>query len=257
MSQPVLSETSRGIATITLNSPERRNALSAAVRIGLARALAAAMADDSVRAVVLTAAGPAFCAGVDLKEVAAERAGRPADPDAPTLSELLHGIGQAPKPVVTAVQGPARAGGVGIVAASDIAIAVDSATFAFTEVRIGVVPAVISVPVGRRMHQRPFERYFLTGEVFSAREAADSGLVTETVPDGELTAATERVVDGLRQAAPAALMATKAAVLGADAAAEVAAYERMGKISTEFFASEDAAEGRAAFQEKRAPRWAM
>lgn len=256
MSQPVLSETTRGIATITLNAPEKRNALSAVVRVGLARALAASMADDAVRAVVLTAAGPAFCAGVDLKEVAAEHAGQPPNPDAPTLPELLHGISQSPKPVVTAVQGPARAGGVGIVAASDIAISVDSATYAFTEVRIGVVPAVISVPIARRMQRRPFERYFLTGEVFSAQEAANSGLVTETVPDAELAAATERVLEGLRQAAPAALSATKSAVLGAEASAEAAAYERMQTISTEFFASADAAEGRAAFQEKRAPRWA-
>ncbi|GAA4909469.1 enoyl-CoA hydratase-related protein [Streptomonospora salina] len=256
----VRSATERGVTEITLDSPANRNALSARLRAELAAELAAAMDDGAVRAVVLTGAGPAFCAGADLAEVAAERAGQPPPVPAPGMPELFSAIMDAPKPVVAKLNGPARAGGIGLVAAADIAVAPDDATFAFTEVRIGVVPAIISVPVAARMHDRQLARYFLTGEQFSAAAAAEAGLVTTAVARDELDPQTEAVLDGFRAAAPRALSATKdllgraAAVPPQERAAEIA---RMGELSAKHFASEDAAEGRAAFREKRSPSWVL
>lgn len=254
---PVLRETVRGIAVLTLNSPRNRNALSARLRTALADALAETSADDRVRAVVLTGAGPAFCAGADLKEVAAERAGTPPDPGATSMAELFNDVMDVSKPVVAKLNGPARAGGIGLVAAADIAIAPASATFAFTEVRIGVVPAVISVPVAARMHARQLSRYFLTGETFTAAAAAEAGLITRAVADAELDAATEEVLDGLRAAAPAALVRTKALVNGPDRDGRTEEFARMARVSREFFDSDDAAEGRAAFLERRQPNWTL
>ncbi|MUL42962.1 enoyl-CoA hydratase [Streptomonospora sp. PA3] len=257
---PVRRTTERGIAVITLDSPANRNALSARLRAGLAAELAAAMADDSVRAVLLTGEGPAFCAGADLKEVAAERAGNPPPVSAPGMPELFSAVMDAPKPVVAKLNGSARAGGIGLVAAADIAVAPEDATFAFSEVRIGVVPAIISVPVAARMHDRQLARYFLTGETFDAQTAAAAGLVTSAVPRDDLDSATEAVLDGLRRAAPRALNATKGLLARAGAVPpeqRTAEFARMGEISAEYFAGEDAAEGRAAFLEKRSPSWVL
>ncbi|MFD0803535.1 enoyl-CoA hydratase-related protein, partial [Streptomonospora algeriensis] len=236
------------------------NALSARLRADLAAALAAAMEDESVRAVLLTGEGPAFCAGADLKEVAAERAGNPPPISAPGMPELFSAIMEAPKPVVARLNGPARAGGIGLVAAADIAVAPEDATFAFTEVRIGVVPAIISVPVAARMHDRQLARYFLTGESFGAAAAAEAGLVTSAVPREELDSATEAILDGFRASAPRALSATKGLLGRAGSVPpeqRTAAIARMGELSAEYFASEDAAEGRSAFREKRSPNWVL
>ncbi|QBI55246.1 enoyl-CoA hydratase-related protein [Streptomonospora litoralis] len=256
----VRRETARGVAVLTLDSPANRNALSARLRADLSGALAAAMADDAVRAVLLTGTGPAFCAGADLKEIAAERAGTPPPVAAPGMAELFSAIMEAPKPVVVKLNGPARAGGIGLVAAADIAIAPEDATFAFTEVRIGVIPAIISVPVAARMHDRQLTRYFLTGESFGAAAAAAAGLVTTAVPRTELDSATEAVLEGMRGAAPRALSGTKdllsraGAVAPGERAVELA---HMAELSAEYFAGEDAAEGRAAFLEKRSPKWVL
>ncbi|MFC7330117.1 enoyl-CoA hydratase-related protein [Marinactinospora rubrisoli] len=253
----VRASAERGVAILTLDSPHNRNALSARLRTELAERLAEAVADDDVRAVLLTGTGPAFCAGADLKEVAAERAGRPVDPAAPGMAELFAAIMDAPKPVVAKLNGPARAGGIGLVAAADIAVAPASATFAFTEVRIGVVPAIISVPVAARMHDRQLARYFLTGETFDAAAAAGAGLVTVTVADPDVDAVTDGILDGIRQAAPDALAGTKALLRAADRRDLASAFAEMAEVSRTYFAGDDAAEGRAAFFEKRPPRWAL
>ncbi|RCV50656.1 enoyl-CoA hydratase-related protein [Marinitenerispora sediminis] len=253
----VRARVQRGVATLTLDSPRNRNALSARLRTELAARLADAVADDDVRAVLLTGTGPAFCAGADLKEVAAEHAGAPVDRSAPGMAELFSAVMDAPKPVVAKLNGPARAGGIGLVAAADIAVAPASATFAFSEVRIGVVPALISVPVALRMHDRQLARYFLTGETFDAAAAAAAGLVTVAAPDDEVDAVADGILDGLRQAAPAALARTKALLAAADHRDRAAAFAEMAEVSRAFFAGADAAEGRAAFFEKRPPRWAL
>lgn len=258
----VRSSVDRAIATITLDSPRNRNALSARLRSELSKALSEAMSDDEVRGVVLTATGPVFCAGADLKEIGAALQGATVEP-APELPEIFEQIMGGPKPVIAVLNGAARAGGIGLVAAADIALAPKSATFAFTEVRIGVVPAIISVPVSARMHSRQLSRYFLTGELFDASAAAKAGLITQAVPDREMDHALDSVLQGLRSSAPRALSRTKEllGVLGGGAQAapdrRPEAFARMGELSAEFFAGEDAAEGRAAFFDKRSPRWSQ
>lgn len=258
MSEPLVRvDSDRGVRTLTLDSPANRNALSARLRTELVAAFTAAAGEDDVRAVHLTGTGPVFCAGVDLKEAAAERAGHPPDPDAPTFAELLGTLLTLPKPVVATLNGGARAGGVGLVAAADIAIAPLSATFACTEVRIGVIPAVISAALAARMADRQLSRYLLTGEVFDATEAATAGLLTVAVPDTDVAAETDRVLAALRQCAPTALAGTKR-LLSERAFPDLAAdLADLGRLSARHFASDDAAEGRAAFFEKRPPRWAV
>ena len=174
-----------GVATITLDSPHNRNALSAQLRRELRDRLAAAAEDDTVRVIVLDHTGPVFCAGMDLKEAGS--------PDSSTAGvnefpEILTRIWTSPKPVVAKLAGPARAGGVGMVAAADIAVAVDSATFAFTEVRLGLVPAVISVTVLPRLLPRAAHELFLTGEKFDAGRAVEVGLLNAAVPADRLDA---------------------------------------------------------------------
>src|SRR5690606_3780786 len=148
-----------GVATVTLDSPRNRNALSARLLADLDAHLKAALADDAVRVIVLTGTGPVFCSGADLKE---QR-----DPDsAPvtaSMPDVLTMIWESPKPVVCRLNGTARAGGIGLVTACDFAIAPDTATFAFSEVRLGVVPAMIAVPVLRRVNPRAAAEYFMTG----------------------------------------------------------------------------------------------
>ena len=257
----VRSSVDRAIATITLDSPSNRNALSARLRAQLSQALTDAMADDDVRAIVLTGNGPVFCAGADLKEIGAALQGQPIEP-APELPEIFEQIMGGPKPVIAVLNGVARAGGIGLVAAADIALAPEDATFAFTEVRIGVVPAIISVPVSARMHPRHLSRYFLTGEKFDAAAAVEAGLLTRAVPEGEMEQALDTVLEGLRASAPHALSRTKELLGELHGGAQAApdrrseAFARMGELSKEFFAGEDAAEGRMAFFEKRSPRWA-
>lgn len=163
----------RGVETLTLDSPHNRNALSAALVDGLAAALTAAGDDPGVRAVVLTHTGNTFSAGADLRD--------PPDPDA--LVGLFRRIIELPKPVIARVAGHVRAGGLGLVAACDIAAASTESTFAFTEVRIGVAPAVISLTLLPRADPRALARHYLTGERFDAAEAARAGLVTAAGDD--------------------------------------------------------------------------
>jgi enoyl-CoA hydratase/carnithine racemase len=257
---PVRIEVERGIATITLDSPANRNALSAALRRGIVARLEAAVADDAVRAVVITGAGPAFCAGADLKEVAAaldSGGGVPFDADAPGIPAIIRAIQEAPKPVVAKLNGPARAGGLGIVAACDIALSPAEVTFSFTEVRIGVAPAMIAVACVPRMTSRALSRYLLTGETFSAAEAVEAGLLTATWPAGSFEAGVESVLDGLRKAEPTAVSHTKRLLAELPAMDRERAFAETERLSAELFASPQAAEGRASFREKRPPSWAL
>src|ERR671927_1136050 len=166
--------TSRGVATLTLDSPANRNALSRAMRARLRQGLADALADDAVRVVVLDHTGRVFCSGMDLSEAAGGGAEQQGVREFP---EILSALWSSPKPVLAAVRGPARAGGVGLLAACDVVVAGASATFAFTEVRLGLVPAVISAVVLPRMAPHVAHRLMLTGQVFGAETAAAGGLV--------------------------------------------------------------------------------
>src|SRR3954453_7006648 len=175
----VRTVTAAGVATLTLDSPANRNALSTPLMRELLDALGAALTDAAVRVVVLSHTGPVFCSGADLKETAEARAaGRvPAE----LLADVLAALWEFPKPVVCRVGGPARAGGLGLIAAADIAVCTREATFAFTEVRLGVIPAVISATVLPRLSPRAAAELYLTGEVFDGTRAERVGLVTAAV----------------------------------------------------------------------------
>jgi methylglutaconyl-CoA hydratase len=161
----------------------------------------------------------------------------------------------SPKPVICRVNGAARAGGIGLVAAADIAIASDLATFAFSEVRIGVVPAVISVPCLRRMPSRAAAEYFLTGEVFDAGRAAEIGLLTRSVPADGLDAEVARYAGMLLRGGPGALAGTKGLLTALPAETFAAGLARMAELSGRFFGSDEAREGMTAFAAKRDPAW--
>ena len=240
-----------GVATLTLDSPANRNALSARLRRELLGHLDAAIVDPAVRVIVLTHTGPVFCSGMDLKESAGAAAGKQGVNELPRILETLW---SSPKPVVARLAGPARAGGIGLVAACDLAVAVDTATFAFTEVRIGVIPAVISAVVLPRLQRRAAHELLLTGERFDARRAVDIGLLNRCVPIEALDDEVTRYVDMLLLGAPGALDGTKRLLRRprGDLHADLGA---LTTISAGYFAGPEAQEGMAAFREKRRPGW--
>lgn len=244
-------ELAGGVATITLDSPGNRNALSRPMRAQLSAALGRATDDDDVRVVVLAHTGTVFCAGMDLKETAIAK---PGEEGVRELPAILRRIAHCPKPVIAALAGPARAGGVGIMAACDIAIAVDSATFAFTEVRIGLIPAVISIPVFARLSPVAARELLLTGEVFDAARAREIGLLNAVVAPDELDQAVERYADALLAGGPSALAGTKE-LLSRTVDDSVARYEALLELSARQFDTPEAREGARAFAEKRAPAW--
>lgn len=242
----------RGVATITLDSPANRNALSAQLRRELLAHLQTAIDTDEARVIVLTHTGPVFCAGMDLKEAkGADAAGQGVNEFPRILSALWH----SPTPIVARLAGTARAGGVGIVAACDLAVAADDVRFAFSEVRIGVVPAVISVPVLPRLAARAAHELMLTGEPFDATRAATIGLLTRAVPRDELDTEVAASCDRLALGGPAALAATKRVLLDANGTDMDAAFDAMLGLSARHFASDEGQEGIRAFGEKRLPAW--
>lgn len=251
MNELVHRSTDRGIATITLASPANRNALSAQLLQELRAHLTESTNDDAVRVIVLDHTGPVFCAGMDLKEARGGVTGSQAD----NFPALLEQLWSSPKPVVAKLAGPARAGGIGIVAACDLAVAAEGATFAFSEVRIGVVPAMISVTVLPRLDPRQAHELFLTGETFDAQRAARIGLINQAVPADRLDEEVARYTGMLALGGPGALAATKALLAGRRAAEMHEEFVRMRTLSAEHFAGEEGREGMRAFAEKRKPRW--
>ncbi|OLF08772.1 enoyl-CoA hydratase [Actinophytocola xinjiangensis] len=252
MAELVHYTTDRGVATITLDSPHNRNALSAQLRRELRDHLGAAAGDDAVRVIVLDHTGPVFCAGMDLKEAGSPGSSTDGVNEFP---EILTQLWTSRKPVVARLAGPARAGGVGIVAAADIAVAVDTATFAFTEVRLGLVPAVISVTVLPRLLPRAAHELFLTGESFDAARARDIGLINAAVPAGQLDAEVTRYTDLLALGGPTALAATKDLLRRARAADLADDFADMLDLSAGFFVGAEGQEGIAAFAQKRPAAW--
>ncbi|MEU3203363.1 enoyl-CoA hydratase family protein [Streptomyces cyaneofuscatus] len=233
----------RGIATLTLDSPANRNALSARLVAELRDSLTACAADDTVRAVVLAHTGSTFCAGADLK----------APPDPEAFVGLMRDIVALPKPVVARVDGHVRAGGLGLLAACDIAVAGEASSFALTESRLGLAPAVISLTLLPRVDRTAANRYYLTGERFDAAEAARIGLVTLAAEDVEKGLAP--VLDGLRRASPQGLAASKELVTATVLRSFDQYAEDLIARSAELFASEEAREGMTAFLERRDPAW--
>ncbi|MFC4494470.1 enoyl-CoA hydratase family protein [Streptomyces ovatisporus] len=240
----VRSAHEKGITTLTLDSPANRNALSVGLVSELYAELEKAAEDEGTRAIVLTHSGNTFCAGADLREGSQS----PGD-----LAAVLRTIVELPKPVVARVDGHVRAGGTGLLSACDISVAGPASSFAFTEVRIGVAPAVISMPLLPRLDARAAARYYLTGERFDAAEAARIGLVTLAGEDVDGLLAP--VLDGLRRGSPQGLAESKRLVTAEVLRVFDRDTDSLAELSARLFASDEAREGMTAFLERREPAW--
>jgi methylglutaconyl-CoA hydratase len=214
--------------------------------------LAAANEDDAVRCVIITGNGPGFCSGADLKDDRGLPQGRA---EAVSYPELLAAIQDSPKPVIAAVNGPAFAGGLGLVGACDIAVTVDTVQFSFSEVRIGVIPAIIAVVCLPKLGTHHGMKLFLTGERFDGNQAVDMGFVHRAVPEGELQAAVQEEIDMIRLGGPIAVIECKKLVRQVPTLSREAGFELTAPWSARMFASEEAQEGMAAFREKRNASW--
>ena len=235
------------VATLALDSPHNRNALSRQLVGELLAHLAAAEKDDDVKVVVIRAEGKTFCSGADLSEASGEGMEQAAG----VLVDLQRIIASLPKPVVTRVHGSVRAGGIGIVAASDIAISADDATYAFTEVRLGLTPAAISLSVLPRMTDRSAALTFLTGEVFDGTTAAEMGLVTRAVPDDELDLAVQEITKALTKGNPQGLRETKQ-LLGQPLIKRIDELGgELAKLSARLFGSDEAKAAMLAFLDRK------
>ncbi len=247
-----------GVATLTLNRPELHNAFDDRLIADLIQELCDLRADSQVRAVVLAAAGKSFSAGADLNWMRrmTEYSWEQNLADARALAELMRTLNQLPKPTIAKVQGPAYGGGVGLVACCDIAIAAETASFSLSEVKLGLIPAVISPYVVNTIGERQARRYFLTGERFSARKAYRIGLVHEVVAPEALDEAVAELLDALASSGPAAMVAAKELIyevsrgpIDADLIDDTA--RRIANIRT----SAEGREGLTAFLNKRKPAW--
>lgn len=237
------------VATVTLDSQSNRNALSSRLVRELVDQLHAAERSSDVRAVVLTHTGPAFCAGADLAEAVEggmERGTR-------ALLGLLRTVAELSTPVVAVVRGAARAGGVGLVGVCDLALVSEASTFAFTEAKLGLTPAIISLTTRSRLADRDAARKYLTGVVFDGREAARSGLVTSAAPDPDLDEALSDLLADLRRVPLQGLTETKRLLNAPLLTAMSAEGEALVKQSARLFASEVAQKAMAAFKEGRMP----
>jgi methylglutaconyl-CoA hydratase len=263
----VSASTAAGVTTLMLDSPHNRNALSSALVAQLLDGLRAAVADEAVRVIVLSHTGPVFCSGADLTETVERRLADPARVPArdaalgsgalpvSRVGELLTAMWDSPKPVVARLAGPARAGGLGLVAAADLAVCTAETTFAFSEVRLGVIPAVISATVLRRLGSRVAAELYLTGSAFDGARAAEIGLVTAAVPADALDAAVDGYVAALVRGAPGALAGAKELLHRRPEDAFGDEIAALTALSVRYFGSPEGIEGVSAYREKRDPSW--
>lgn len=255
-SPAVTYDVTDGVATVTLARPDARNILNGE-SLGLLLAhLEKATEDDSVRVVVLTGEGRAFCAGADLRGASAGDADGFAAAGPQALVNVLTAMLDHPKPIIARVQGHVAGGGNGLVAAADLAVAVENATFAFSEVRVGVAPAVISVVTLRKMAPAHAAELLLTGERVSSTRVLDAGLINAVVPEDALDATVARWVDQLRLGGPEAITRTKELLRSVPTMPMADAFEYTAELSAALFSSAEAAEGMTAFLQKRRPSWA-
>jgi methylglutaconyl-CoA hydratase len=247
-----------GVATVTLNRPDVRNAFNDEVIAELAGVFAQLGERVEVRCIVLAGNGPAFCAGADLnwmKRMASYTHEQNVD-DARSLATMLRVLYKCPKPTIARVQGDVYAGGMGLVAACDIAVSVDTANYCLSEVKLGLIPATISPYVIRAMGARAAHRYFLTAERFSAAEAHRIGFVHEVVKAGELDAKVSELAQALVNAGPAAAKACKELVHDvADREIDHVLVEKTVKGIADIRVSDEGREGIQSFLGKRKPSW--
>ena len=256
---PVLiAKDARGVATVTINRPKVRNAIDDTVIRLLTDAFAGLGADGATRIVVLTGSGSAFCAGADLDWMRRMASASEAEnvASAKTISAMLRSLNELAKPTIARINGAAYAAGTGLLAACDIAVAVEAAVFSISEVRIGLTPSIISPYVVAAIGARAARRYFLTGEPFAAADACRMGLVHQVVPETGLDAAVEELISALLAGGPQSQSRAKRLI------AEVAhrpvddALEALTARSiANARASPEGREGIAAFLEKRKPAW--
>ena len=256
--EPLLIHNNGHIATVTLNRPEVRNAFNDESITALTEAFTALGANDAVRVIVLAASGPGFCAGADLNWMRrmAEYSREENLADAAQLAEMLRLLYTCPKPTVARVQGDVFAGGMGLVAACDIAVSVDTASYCLSEVRLGLIPATIGPYVVRAMGPRAAHRYALTAERFSAAEALRIGFVHEVVAADALDAKLGEITSALANAGPAAVRASKRLVQDvAEREIDAALIARTVEGIADIRASAEGREGIQAFLQKRKPAW--
>ncbi len=246
-------EVTNGAAWIRLNRPEARNALSAALVNEVYDHLQTANDDADVRCIVITGNGPAFCAGADLKSPP----GQIVDGQARAIAypDVLTSIMDSPKPVIAAINGAAFAGGLGLVGAADIVVTVEDVQFSFSEVRIGVIPAVISVVCLPKLGTHHGMKLFLTGERFTGAQAVEMGFAHRAVPAEGLAAAVQEEIDAINQGGPIAVQEAKKLVRRVSQLSIEEGFEVTGPWSRSLFESEEGQEGMAAFREKRKPGW--
>jgi len=257
---PVTIEVSGGVARLTLNRPDKRNALDGATIAALSAALRRCADDPTVRMLQLTGAGNVFCAGADLAEMQAQVQASESEnlAHAKKLAGVLGALDAMRKPTVARVNGDGYGGALGLMAACDIVIAAEGAKFAFTEVRLGIIPAVVSPFVLGKISESAALRYFLTAETMSAATLKEIGLVHEVVPVGALDSACGRISDALLKGAPGALSEAKALIRdAAHRAAEGRANAsiRMAARLARLRVQAEAQEGFSAFFAKRKPNW--
>jgi methylglutaconyl-CoA hydratase len=256
----LLLDTVRGVTTVTLNRPEVRNAFNDEVIEELTAVFLELGKRPEVRCVVLAGNGPSFCAGADLNWMKrmAEYTREQNLEDASALARMLEVIFRCPKPTIARVHGDAYAGGTGLVAACDIAIAVDTATFCLSETRLGLIPATISPYVVRAMGARAAHRWFLTAERFSAQEAHRIGYVHEVVPPAQLDAKVQEIAGSLVNAGPEAVKLTKQLVHDvAEREISHALIRRTAEGIADVRVSDEGREGIRSFLEKRKPGWLL
>ena len=250
--QATLYEINDGAAWITLNRPENRNALSAILVNELYAHLINANENSEVRSIVITGTGPAFCAGADLKSPPGQLVD---GAQGVTYPEVLNTIVESPKPVIAAVNGAAFAGGLGLVGAADIVVTVSDVQFSFSEVRIGVIPAVISVVCIPKLGTHHAMKLFLTGERFTGEQAVSMGFAHKAVKAEELTSMVQEEIDAINLGGPIAVQECKKLVRRVRELNIRDGFNETGEWSKRLFQSEEGAEGMAAFREKRKPTW--
>lgn len=253
--EPVVVDVSDSVATITFNRPQARNALDPQSMHLLRQALSDTATDDAARVVVITGTGDTFSAGADLKAALSGDSGGFAAAGPEAMAELLGAIQDHPKPTIAKVQGNVFGGGNGLVAACDLAVAADHVRFAFSEVRLGLTPAVISVVCLPKLHPSDAAELFLTGERVSAERVQRAGMINAVVPGDGLDGAVAGWVAQLRKGGPLALAGTKELLRRVPTLGRDEGFSYTAEKSGEFFRSDEAIEGMTALLQKRPPAW--
>jgi methylglutaconyl-CoA hydratase len=257
-STSIFVELGKGCARVTLNRPDRRNAFDGGMVQELCEAFNTLGKDRSVRAIVLTGAGSTFCAGADLRWLGPDRTvfATEAQQDAERLLAMFRAIHDCPCPVIGCIQGSAYGGGIGLIAACDITVAAADATFAFSEVRLGLVPALIAPFVLTKTGDSFVRRFCLTGEPFSASTAQDNGLIHDVVDPAALAVRVSTLAEQIAQLAPQAVRDTKALLRRLRCLSDEERWKVSVEENVRARLSSEAREGFRAFREHRTPNWA-